>query len=478
MGDTEVRVEEVWPLLEERVYKPIGFDPLPKQKPLLCSEYRNNIFVGGVGAGKSLTAAMFAFPRVQSVPLKGAGEIPQYWLVGETLDIPRIEFGYLYDALAEYGLPVKDASTPTEGKHVLKIPGLCQIETRSWTNWDSLHGRPCQGILVCEAGLLNARVWHERLRGRLARVPGSWVLMCGTLEDSGQFFKDLVRSVVVENNKPNWFGVSMATWENTHVYPGGMEDPEIQLLRESTPPDIFMERYGAIPKAVAALVYREFTHTYHVGRYKFDRNRPVWIWIDPAGGYALNAVQRHGQHTYIIDEVHIEPGNTERVIEEAVGRPWWGNVEYGVIDATQTDPRAVWTQGYIWPTIEAKPVPLRYKKVPVEAGIELVRTQLHSGIYDRGKVAAEDIWDFQGRRGVALLHVDAGCTHTIEEFTQGYKRKQLASGEYSDKDVVKKNDHHMDCIRYGLADMLGFSVSARPSARKVREWIDSRPISV
>lgn len=475
---SDVNVDAAWTVLEP-FYKAVGFDPLSKQKLLLCSEQRFNIFVGGVGAGKSYTTAYFAALSVLSKPLPGAEREPRYWLVGESLDIPKPEMQFLMDILTEYGMELKDVSTPTEGRWKFRVPGVCLVETRSWTNWDSLHGRAIQGMLICEAGLLPFRVWHERLRARLSRVRGSWCLMSGTLEDAEPFFKELVRDVVVENNKPGWFGVAMATWDNTHIFPKGLEDPEIQELKETTPPDIFMERYGAIPKTLAALVYREFAFKHHVGIYRFDKHQPVYLWIDPAGGYALNAVQRHGMHTYIIDEIHIEPGNTERVIEEAVKRQWWNKVEYGVIDATQTEARAIWEHGYIWEALEKDPIPLRYKKVPVEPGIELVRTQLHTGIYDHGETPVEATWLHDGRRGISLLHLDARCTETIREFTLGYRRKKLASGLYSDRDIVKRDDHHMDCIRYGLAEMLGFSASARASARAVeREYVDSRPNTV
>lgn len=474
-----VDVEATWPFLYEHFYKPAGLvETLPKQRVVLCSQHRNNIVVGGVGASKSWTAAHFAWPRMLSGPLPGSPVPVEYWFVGETLEIPHTEMNYAADAIREFGVPIAKYNTPSEGRWEFLVEGVCNVQTRSWTNWDSLHGRPTQGMVICEAGLLPFKVWHERLRPRLARVPGSWVVMAGTLEDSGPFFKSLVNEVVIENRLRGWFGLSMATWDNTFTYPGGLENEEIKLLRETTPPDIFMERYGAIPKTVAALVYREFSYTFHVGNYPFDENQPVYLWIDPGGTYALNAVQRKGDDIFVIDEIHMEQATHERVIVEAVDRPWWTKVDHGAMDATQVEARLMWQEGRVWSSVGAAAIPIIHKKVPVEAGIELVRTQLHSGLYDPGETKAEDVWDFQGRRGVAKLHVDARCAHTIREFTQGYKRKRLASGQYSDSEVVKRDDHHMDCIRYGLADMLGFSESARPSVRAAREWYDNRPISV
>jgi len=458
------------------LYDAVGFTPLPKQKPFLHSQHEKNILVGGVGAGKSLTSAQYAWPRVLSKPLPGSERTPRYWLVGENFEIPRVEFDFIYETLISYGIPIPVYNTPKDGRWEMKSPGLFRLETKSWTNPESLHSRPVQGMIICEAGLLTPFVWYERLLPRLSRVTGAWAFLSGTLEDAGGFFKDLVRDVVVEGNRDDWFGLSMATWENTIRFPGGLEDPEIQKLRDTTPPDIFMERYGAIPKSLAALVYREFSHTYHVGDHKFDRNRPVWLWTDPGGGYAANAAQIHGQDVYIIDEIHIEPGTTERVIEEAIKRPWWKKVEYVVRDATQTEAGAIWAGGHIWAALGAEARPVRSQKVPIEPGIEKVRTVLHSGLYDREDTAPEDIWEFQGRKGVARLHVDARCKHTIGEFSEGYKRTKLRSGEYSDRDVVKRNDHHMDAIRYGIADLLGFAAPSRPAARKVQvRYIDSRP---
>jgi len=456
------------------LYEAVGFHPLPKQQLLLDSLARYNIFVGGIGAGKSKTAAQYAWPRmVMPNELPGGGPA-RYWIVGQNYAIPHMEFEYVKQAFADFGIPTDRPNMPSEGSWKMEIPGVSVIETKSWTNPESLHSVPVHGMLICEAGLLDPWVWHERLRPRLARVPNSWVLLSGTLEDTGPFFKDLVRDVVIEDSVEGWYGVSMATWENTAVYPGGMEHEEIQELRATTPPDIFLERYGAVPKSVAALVYKEFTHRYHVGKFKFDKHRPVTLWVDPGGVYAINAVQRHGRDVYIIDEIHLVDGNSEWAIEETTSKRWWKKVEAVIIDATQKEAEAAWSGGHVWRVLGKQPVPVHYQKVPVEPGIELVRTKLHSGVYDEDE---GEVWEFQGRPGVARLHVDAKCEHTIYEFAEGYKRRKVRSGEYSDTEVVKRNDHHMDAIRYGLADMFGFQgeLATAGVSQSRRQWVDSRP---
>ena len=464
------------------LYEAIGLDAekIPKQRDIICAlhAYRYVLLCGGVGASKSFTAAQAAWPRMLEPAMHGAEPTPRYWLVGENFDIPRTEFDYILQAFHDFGVPVPVINSPKEGRWEMKVPGVCLVETKSWTNPDSLHSRPVQGMIICEAGLLPANMWYERLRPRLGRVPGSWVIMAGTLEDSGPFFKDLVRDVVIEQKVSNWYGRSIATWENVFTYPSGLENEEIKELRRTTPPDIFKERYGAIPKAVAALVFREFSHTFHVGDYKFDKHRPVYLGIDPAGIYAVNAFQVHGRDVYIVGEVHLDPGTSERAIEEVVGRPWWKNVTHGVMDATQVEPRETWTSGAIWDALEKEPVPIRHQKVSVEGGIELIRSFLHSGSYDKEETPPEDIWEFQGKSGVSRLHVDASCTNTIFEFAEGYRRKKLRSGEYSEE-VVKRHDHHVDLTRYFLADQFGFTAPSRPAARAVaRRWRDSRPTAM
>ncbi|MFX1300896.1 MAG: hypothetical protein ACFFDE_08125, partial [Promethearchaeota archaeon] len=319
--------------------------------------------------------------------------------------------------------------------------------------------------------------WHNRLRNRLERVPNSWCLWSGTIEEAGTFYKSMVNDVVVEKKLPRWFGVSIASWENVFRYPGGYDDPDIQELIATTPPDIFQERYAAVPKQVAALVYQEASFARHVGYHPFDKHRPVFLAIDPGGVYAVDVAQILGDNVYLIDEIHGEGWTSEDIIREAVKRPWWSKVGFGVIDVTQDEARKYWRgEAEIWKSVEAEPVPIHSRKVAVEDGIELVRSKLHSGKFDRDKTPEEDVWEFQGKRGVARLHIDSGCKHTIEELTSGYRRKRLASGMYSPTEVVDRDNHHMAALAYLLADLSGY-VFRRPKARQKLRWRDSRPIA-
>jgi hypothetical protein len=461
------------------VYHAIGFSPLPKQEEVLKSEYPYNLFVGGVGAGKSLTAAMYAAPRFclrSTVPrIKKA----RYWIVGENYELPRAEFTYIRDSLTEWGVPLTNVSEPRDGRWQMEVEGISTIETKSWTNPESLHSVPVQGMLVVEAGLLPHDIWHLRLVGRLTRVPGAWCMWSGTLEEAGSFYKEMVRRVVIDKDEPDWFGVSMATWENVAIYPGGLEDPVIEDLRRTTPEDIFQERYGATPRQVAALVYREFTHKWHVYAREawWDENRPVYVFVDPGGVYAVNAVQRVGDDVNVIDEIHAEHWTSPDVIREAVGRPWWDNVEFVVMDSqTYDEAKLSWQGGFHWERLDAQPKPVRWQKVGLDDGIEAVRRKLHSGDFDVAETKPETVWDFHGKPGVARLHIAAHCKNTIFEFSEGYKRKKVRSGEYSPDEVVDRDNHHCAAIAYGLVNMFG--VAKRPAKSKVFvPWVESRPMT-
>jgi len=202
------------------------------------------------------------------------------------------------------------------------------------------------------------------------------------------------------------------------------------------------------------------------------------LTVDPAGVYAGNALQVRGDHIDAIDELHGVHWTTEDTIREAVSRPWWGNVDHVVIDAhTYKEASLIWQGGGIWQTLGEEPKPVHSQHVPVSAGIELVRTKLHSGTYDPEEIKPEEVWTFQQKPGVAKLHVAAHCTNTIYELSEGYKRKKLRSGEYSPNEVVDRDNHHCAAIAYGLVDLFGFLPKAKTSKVYV-PWVDSRPAAM
>lgn len=474
--------ELVWAKLKP-LYDALEFKPLPKQMGAICSRKTRNLFVGGVGAGKSLTGAMFAVPRVMIPSTDPMQDLAHYWLVGETYEVPRMEFNFIVKALDKLGIPMEGLSQPKDGSHEVTIPGVSKIKTKSWTKKEGLRSIPVQGMLVCEAGLLPFDVWHLHLRDRLERVHGSWAFWCGTIEGSGVYYKEMQRRVIEESAEPDWFGESMASWDNTYRYPKGIEDPDIQKLRDETPEDIFQEKYAAIPRAVAALVYREFTHKWHVYAEKnreklWDKHRPVYLFVDPAGIYAQNAVQMRGEDIDIIDEIHGEHWTTQDSIREAVSREWWPNVEFVVIDKhAYEEARLDWAgRDLIWKVLKEEPRSVHSRHLPISAGIQLVRSKLHSGAFEESEV--KNLWNYQGKPGVARLRVAARCEHTIYEFAEGYKRKKLKSGVYSPDEIVKRDNHHCSAIAYGLAEMFNYQPRSSTSARVKVPYVDSRPVPV
>jgi hypothetical protein len=459
----------------KKVYAQVGFAPLQKQWELLTKTERFLIFVGGTGAGKSITVAQYAWPRV-TVPSQ-LPNIPksQYWIVAENYGLTKWEFTYIAEALSAAGVPITDGPhRPQDGSWTMEIMGVSEVKTKSWTNPESLHAEPVQGMLICEAGLLTQDIWDLRLRPRLSRYPGSWCLWSGTLEEAGTYYKDMVRRVVQDNSLANWSGVSMATWENTVVYPGGLQHPEIQDLLATTPADIFMERYGAIPRQVSGLVYPEFDHTHHVVDFQWDKHQPVYLGIDPGGVYAVDVIQLRDDEIDYIDEIHVEQWATEDVIRQAVNKEWWPNVSSQIIDVTQKEQQDIWSnpRRAIWKELKKTPRPVRFQKVPVAAGIELVRSKLHSGRYSRDQ--RDSSWEFQGKRGVSKLRIHPKCQHIIEEMSRGYKYRKLRSGEYSTEPIAV-NNHHCDALAYLLAHLIGYT--HRPTESSVA-WYERRSITV
>lgn len=443
------------------VYDQLGVTFFPPQRAVL--ENADDVvlmFAGGIGCGKSMIAALNLLPEC----LIGGR---RFWLVGPDYDQARSEFNWLLKflwALTLDGKPIefaKPPSMPLEGDWSCALGNGTLIETKSARRPDSMHSVAIDGIIGCEAGQLPEQIVINRMLPRITRTKGDtgWMYLGGTFEGGNTF---MARSFMaaLAGEMPGWSAYSMATWENTVDFPGGMENPKITFMKRVMTEEEFMQRYGAVPMSPQGVVMKEFSSSHHVTEEaEYDPELPVQLWVDPGRTYACLAVQIWPDDSVvaIIDEVYLQDGTSERCITEAVMRPWWRSVSHGYIDIAMPEQCSIWQSGSIWRELSLRHdlhltgMNMYTQRVGIEAGIERVRQLLHCKVFSED--TKRPIWQYNGQDGISRILIHPRCQRTIGEMgLYQYGKDRVLDGNLPQD----KFNHSMKALAYGCVGNFGF----------------------
>jgi hypothetical protein len=361
----------------------LGIEITDAQLKPLADRNRLKIVAGGERAGKSLYSALELVSRLLWGKL--------FWIIAIDYEQARPEFDYIASWLSRLHAidnPRRNLSIPKQGKCIAITKTGQRIETRSADDLRKIAGKAPDGIILAEAAQMPYDAYLKAI-GRLAETRG-WLIASGTFEGSAGWYAELFTQWQAIN-EDGGKSFSVPSWSNFHIYPGGRDDPEIKRLERlySKVPGLFDERCGAVPVPPVGLVFRTFRETVHVdARAAFNKEKPVYLAVDPSGGtapYAVAAVQFYSasevgyeyeeapvdliDFAYIIDRVYSRGVIDEEVIDDCKTRPWWKKVGGGAIDVEAPDSKRRWSK--------YGGVTLWSKKVPQIEGIRRLQTFLH-----------------------------------------------------------------------------------------------------
>ncbi len=430
----------------QAIWADLGYEPTPIQRVIHQDTHRTKLVSGGERGGKSHTGAKEAVtyaPRSKLI-----------WLIGAEYEKTRPEFEYMfYDCLK---LNLVKSGGPT------KIPpweficwNNCRVVTKSAKDPQDIGMEAPDFILVCEAAQLDYAAFL-RLRGRIAekRAP---MMLTGTFEGSLGWFPEYFTRWQGENME-DAKSFSLPTWENYIIFPpqgyeitliGGRViknvNEEIVKLKEATPDDIFLERYGGEPCLPSGLIMKEFSNAIHVGDYGFDSNLDVEIGVDPgyAGAHVVEAVQLKGDVIYLIDEIYLQGYTTEEIIDICKQKKWWHKVSGGAIDIAGTQHQAMAAPIEIWQ--KKASLHLQSKKAQEAGLIELVRSFLKvNPVTNKPK-----------------LFVNHSCKGFIAECGGG-KSPVMGGGVWlrdaNTGKPIDKNNHACKALGYLLLNRFGYGI--------------------
>jgi hypothetical protein len=375
------------------------------------------LLAGGPRSGKSLGMAMDLLTWTPHANL--------IWLVAETYEGSRREFGYLADGLDSLRLVRPSSISFSRRKDEpcsMETKWGCLIETKSLADQRRIAAYGPDVIAVCEPGLLTQDiVWRfrERLSGRRGLL-----LMAGSFEEDTGWMARLWEEW---KHWPEAEGKSFIcpSWLNRNLYPGGKDDPAIQGMRRNMTRHQFLLRVAGVPTMPPEVIFsgcfdpdfrRETSQVRRFDRRRIleDPNILVEITVDPgysSGVYAVHPIAWDGRQACAFDEIRREGALHSEIIGRAMSSWWWHRVSGGTLDPYagshhifgSSSPQEVWQR-------EAHLHLRTDYRVGVEDGIERHRWFLRDPI-----------------TGEARLLVDPCCQGLIQEY-QSWRRTRIPEG--------------------------------------------------
>ena len=440
--------------LTSYLFDKVGFSPTTEQRRILDSPYRFTLVAGGEQAGKSLMASKYLLSRFAETEGKGL-----FWLVAADYERTRAEFEYLVDDFARLGL-LKEASKRVDPGHLVLADGT-RIETKSAKDPRTLAMRAPNGILGCEASQLDLETFY-RLRGRCAPKRG-WLFLSGTFEGSLGWYPQMFTAWANGADK-DARAYSLPSYTNVHLYPGGATDPEILRLRDFSSDDFYMERIEGKPSPPQGLVFPEFRPDAHIADVEYEKDVPVHLWMDPgyAGAYAIEVIQVKGDQIQVIDEIYEQGLVTDDMIDIAMSRPWWPDVQFGVIDVGGTQHQAMASPAEMW--LNQAGLYLSSQKVRINEGTERLKgwLKIDSKTHAPRLVIAPHCHGILSEFGVVPNPFDGQ--------TRAYRWKTDRDGNIVGDVPEDKNNHGVKALIYGLVDRFGYAYLDHKNKITVKRW--------
>jgi len=442
------------PELRDYLFEKVGFAPLDEQRRILESAYRFTLVAGGEQAGKSLVASKYLLSRFAETEERGL-----YWLVAADYERTRAEFDYLLADFSALGI-LKEASKRVDPGHLLLADGT-RIETKSAKDPRTLAMRAPNGIIGCEASQLDLETFF-RLRARCAPKRG-WMFLSGTFEGSLGWYPQMFTAWASGADKEAR-AFSLPSYTNTHLYPNGVNDLEIQRLREVSSDNFFMERIEGTPSPPEGLVFPEFRPDAHISEVEYEKGDPVHLWMDPgyAGAYSVVAVQVRGEQICVIDEIYEQGLVTEDIIEVAQTRDWWTDVRFGVIDIAGTQHQAMAAPAEVW--LERTGLYLSSQKIRINEGTERLKGWLK---IDPKTHAPRIVFN---PRCHGILSEFGSAPNPFDGQTKAYRWKTDREGNIVGEIPEDKYNHSVKAVIYGLIDRFGYGYVEGRDRIRVKRW--------
>lgn len=440
-------------LNKEAFFEKIAYKPMPHQSEYHAAggQSRFRIACAGRRAGKSHMAARDREPQLLIPKHEG-------WIVGPTYDLAAKEFRVMYtDLITPEGLGlgkdkrVKYNFSIKQGNMYIELPWGARVEVKSADKPDSLVGEGLDWIIVAEAAKIGEDVFGRYIRPALADKRGEADFV-STPEGKNWFYEEWRHGQ--DADRPEYWSRRYPSWVNRVMFPGGEDDPEIQLMRETTLEEWFLQEIAAEFTAVVGRIFGEFAEDVHVTHtYEFHPEWPNYIAFDWGFANPLAAIefQVAPDDTIYVWREHYVAGRTlEWHVANLQERKQPPGYHLDLAFGDCADPDAVEYVSRHLVYCEADDA----AKSNWLTSVRLVKKFLQTGEHGRdGSGRMGDPDDDYGRPiERPKFYVSAECVETIEEFLEYKTKRNVGANEFSSARVVGSgvDDHAIDALRYAF----------------------------
>ena len=424
----------------------IGYKPHPEQLHYHLSQARFKFPNCGRRFGKSLMTGRDMEPRL-FLPNRN------YWIVGPTYDLGEKEFRVIWqDLIVDQQMgkdgTIKKSYNKKQGNMFIQFPWNTRLEVRSADHPENLVGEALDHVIMSEAAKHQEETWERFIRPALADRRGSADFPT-TPEGYNWLYKQWMLGQ--DPSIPEYESWRFPSWANSAIYPLGVDDPEIKLLKRTMSSEAFDQEIGADFGSFVGKIFPEFNIQMNVKEVKFNPLWPNYMTID--WGYTNPAAfvefQVDPQDRIYIWRVHYKAyTRVEDHIKQMMSRVQPPGYHLDLAFADAADPEAVETVSIQMVPCIANPKAKSGSATGDGArdaggwreGIDLVRSFIY-------REEGED--EFGGPIYAPALFVDHSCVSVIEEFNN-YRANEGSNGRNAPEGDNKSANHATDAIRYGL----------------------------
>jgi hypothetical protein len=449
---------------KNKYFELIGHKPHSRQHLFHASKARFRLPCCGRRFGKSKMAGADVQPKLL-VPQRRA------WIVGPTYDLSEKEFRVVWDDMIiklKLGQDrrVKRAYNKKQGSMFIEFPWQTRIECRSADHPENLVGESLDHVIMSEAAKHKKDTFERYVRAALADRRGTADFPT-TPEGQNWFYRMWqLGQDPGDQQHDSW---QFPSWENPYVYPKGINDPEIALIRRTTAPEWFQQEIAADFTAFVGKIYGAFQETVHVRKHVFNPDWPNYIAFDWGYTNPMAAVEFQVSPmgvVYVWREWYKSYLRVEEFLAWMKSTPNPPNYRLDLCFGDSADPGATQEVSIKFHMCISDP---RAKSGTVQEkggkhqsgwreGVDLVNSLLAvrdtSDFIDMSEMTSSLDLSYADSLKQPMLFVDHSCKNTIREFNNYRSPDKGREDQNVREDAQKWDDHALDALRYGLMHVM------------------------